>query len=103
MIYYRLTSFTIKNYRRFESHINHPSLSNIKEATKDNLIDWSLSSKWFKFNGRQDTTSIQHTKDTKWKIRCSTLSLPTLDIMHRNYPAIIGNNSTLCFFCDNTL
>lgn len=36
-------------------------------------------------------------------LKCPTLSLPTLDIMHRNYPAIIGNNSTLCFFCDNIM
>ncbi|PKK71100.1 ribonuclease H-like protein [Rhizophagus irregularis] len=51
-------------------------------ATKDNLIDWSLSAKWFDFNGRNDTTTITHSKDTKWKIRCSTSSLPTKDILH---------------------
>ncbi|PKY31494.1 hypothetical protein RhiirB3_449119 [Rhizophagus irregularis] len=48
---------TILNYRRIENHFNRPSLNSVKESTKDNLIDWSLSSKWFNFNGRNDSTN----------------------------------------------
>ncbi|PKY33184.1 hypothetical protein RhiirB3_451909 [Rhizophagus irregularis] len=91
---------TILNYKKIEHHIQHPSLSFVKDATKNNLIDWSLSLKWFNFNGRNDSTSEKHTKDLKWKIRCSTLSLPTLDILNRNYPLLINNNIT-CLFCDS--
>ncbi|PKK57646.1 hypothetical protein RhiirC2_797669 [Rhizophagus irregularis] len=90
---------TILNYKRIKNHLHHPYLSFIKNATKDNLIDWSLSSKWFNFNGRNDSTNEKHTKDLKWKIRCSTLSLPTLDILNRNYPLLINNNIT-CLFCE---
>ncbi|PKY17728.1 hypothetical protein RhiirB3_430406 [Rhizophagus irregularis] len=91
---------TIINYKKIEDHIQHPSLSFVKDATKNNLIDWSLSSKWFNFNRQNDSTSEKHTKDLKWKIRCSTLSLPTLDILNRNYPLLINNNIT-CLFCDS--
>uniref|UniRef100_U9T1V0 Uncharacterized protein n=1 Tax=Rhizophagus irregularis (strain DAOM 181602 / DAOM 197198 / MUCL 43194) TaxID=747089 RepID=U9T1V0_RHIID len=67
---------------------------------QNNSTDWSLSSKWFNFNGWNDSTSEKHTKDLKWKICCSTLSLPTLDILNRNYPLLINNNIT-CLFCDS--
>ncbi|PKB98799.1 hypothetical protein RhiirA5_463562 [Rhizophagus irregularis] len=56
---------TILNYKRIDNHINHPTLAFIKSATKDNLIDWSLSSKWFNYNARNDSTSNLHTKDLK--------------------------------------
>jgi hypothetical protein len=92
---------TILNYRRIEEHINHRSLEHIKQATKENLIDWGLSTKWFNYNGRNNTTTEKHSKDTKWKIRCSTLSLPTKDILHRNFPLLLPEDKLNCFFCDN--
>ncbi|PKY59610.1 hypothetical protein RhiirA4_482490 [Rhizophagus irregularis] len=52
------------------------------------------------FNGHNDTTSPQHSKDTKWKIRCSTHTLPTLDILNRHYPLLM-NGFNQCFFCEN--
>ncbi|PKC05193.1 hypothetical protein RhiirA5_378822 [Rhizophagus irregularis] len=94
---------TILNYRRIETHLNHQSLGSIKKATKDNFIDWSLSAKWFDYNGRNDTTTIKHSKDTKWKIRCSTLSLPTKDILHCNFPLLIPADKLDCFFCNNDM
>ncbi|RGB33902.1 hypothetical protein C1646_761191 [Rhizophagus diaphanus] len=89
---------TMLNYRRMENHLNHPSLNFIKKASKDNLIDWAISSKWFNHNPYNDTTNIIHSKNMKWKIRCSTLSLPTMDIMHQNYPLLL-QTIKLCFFC----
>uniref|UniRef100_U9TVR6 Uncharacterized protein n=1 Tax=Rhizophagus irregularis (strain DAOM 181602 / DAOM 197198 / MUCL 43194) TaxID=747089 RepID=U9TVR6_RHIID len=87
---------------RLDRPIAPPQLSRPTfKSTKDNLIDWSLSSKWFNFNGRNDSTSISHTKDLKWKIRCSTLILPTLDILNRRYPLIMKDNIN-CLFCLNT-
>ncbi|RGB25208.1 hypothetical protein C1646_772049 [Rhizophagus diaphanus] len=80
---------TILNYRRIENHFNHPSLSFIKEATKNNLIEWLFTSKWFNYNEYNNSTHVKHTKNTKWKIRCSTLLLPTMDIIKRNYPTLI--------------
>ncbi|CAB4403686.1 unnamed protein product [Rhizophagus irregularis] len=90
---------TILNYRRLDEHFNHPSLKTIKESTKDHLIDWALSSKWFGYNGRNDTTSSLHSKDIKWRIRCSTLTLPTLDILNRNFPLVIKDRMN-CLLCD---
>ncbi|PKY23739.1 hypothetical protein RhiirB3_438036 [Rhizophagus irregularis] len=90
---------TILNYRRLDLHLNHPSLKFIKKSTKDSLIDWSLSSKWFHYNGCNDTTSIKHTKDLKWKIQCSTLSLPTLDVLNRNFPLLIKDRVN-CLLCN---
>ncbi|PKK77326.1 hypothetical protein RhiirC2_771468 [Rhizophagus irregularis] len=93
---------TILNYRRLDNHLNHPSLKTIKDSTKSNLIDWALSSKWFHYNGHNDTTSSLHTKDLRWRIRCSTLTLPTLDIMNRNFPLLIKDR-TQCLLCDNII
>ncbi|EXX67215.1 ribonuclease H-like domain-containing protein [Rhizophagus irregularis DAOM 181602=DAOM 197198] len=91
---------TILNYRRLDNHLNHASLESIKNDTKNLLINWALSSKWFNYNGRNDTTSPLHTKDLKWKIRCSTLTLPTLDILNRNFPLLIKDR-TQCLSCQN--
>ncbi|CAB4426586.1 unnamed protein product [Rhizophagus irregularis] len=91
---------TILDYRRLDNHLNHPSLETIKDNTKKLLINWTLSSKWFNFNGCNDSTSPLHTKDVKWRIRCSTLTLPTLDIMNRNFPLLIKDR-TQCLLCDN--
>ncbi|CAB4435335.1 unnamed protein product [Rhizophagus irregularis] len=91
---------TILNYRRLENHLNHPSLGTIRDSTKNLLINWTLSSQWFNFNGRNDSTSPLHTKDVKWKIRCSTLTLPTLDIMNRNFPLLIKDR-TQCLLCED--
>ncbi|PKK65029.1 hypothetical protein RhiirC2_786709 [Rhizophagus irregularis] len=93
---------TILNYRRLDSHFNHPSLKFVKNNTKDFLIDWLLFRKWFHFNGRNDTTSIKHTKDLKWKIRCSTLSLPKLDILNRNFPLLIKDRVN-CLLCNEAI
>ncbi|PKK71530.1 hypothetical protein RhiirC2_778276 [Rhizophagus irregularis] len=71
------------------------------DSTKSNLIDWALSSKWFHYNGHNDTTSSLYTKDLGWRIRCSTLTLPTLDIMNRNFPLLIKDR-TQCLLCNNT-
>ncbi|PKY62352.1 hypothetical protein RhiirA4_526615, partial [Rhizophagus irregularis] len=91
---------TILDYRRLDNHLNHPSLETIKDSTKKLLINWSLSSQWFNYNGRNDSTSSLHAKDLKWKIRCSTLTLPTLDIMNRNFPLLIKDR-TQCLLCDD--
>ncbi|CAB5181195.1 unnamed protein product [Rhizophagus irregularis] len=91
---------TILNYRRLDNHLNHASLESIKNNTKNLLINWALSSKWFNYNGRNDSTSPLHTKDLKWKIRCSTLTLPTLDILNRNFPLLIKDR-TQCPSCHN--
>ncbi|PKY60125.1 hypothetical protein RhiirA4_517364 [Rhizophagus irregularis] len=47
---------TILAYRRLENHLNHPSLETIRDSTKNLLINWTLSSQWFNFNGRNDKT-----------------------------------------------
>ncbi|PKY59867.1 ribonuclease H-like protein [Rhizophagus irregularis] len=56
---------TILDYRRLDNHLNYPSLESIKNSTKSLLINWTLSSKWFNYNGRNDTTSPLHSKDLK--------------------------------------
>ncbi|PKY50869.1 hypothetical protein RhiirA4_467560 [Rhizophagus irregularis] len=86
---------TISNYKRIEDHLNHPSLIDIKEATAQHIINWSCTSKWFNYNGHETATSTQHIKDTAWKIKRSTLNLPTLDILNRNFPKLIKNHTCL--------
>ncbi|RGB35931.1 hypothetical protein C1646_667340 [Rhizophagus diaphanus] len=67
---------TITNYKRIEDHFNHLSLFEIKEATANHIINWLCTSKWYNYS-HDTATSSKHTKDTAWKTKCSTLSLPT--------------------------
>ncbi|GET64968.1 ribonuclease H-like domain-containing protein [Rhizophagus irregularis DAOM 181602=DAOM 197198] len=88
----------ISNYKRIEDHFNHPSLSEIKEAI---LLIGHVPA-----NGSIITDmkppQVQHTKDIAWKIKCSTLSLPMLDILNRNFPKLL-NDLTLCLLCKSNV
>jgi hypothetical protein len=57
--------------KRLENHLNHNSLSDIKQYTTDKLIDWSLSSKSFNHNSRSVDTSAATPKilDGKSKLQ----------------------------------
>ncbi|PKC62752.1 hypothetical protein RhiirA1_464733 [Rhizophagus irregularis] len=79
------------NYRILESHISHRSLSIIKRYALDYTIDWEFSQLWIKHNPFDRPTSIQ-LRFTSWKIKCSTHSLPTLDILFRNYPDLLKDS-----------
>ncbi|PKB98360.1 hypothetical protein RhiirA5_431489 [Rhizophagus irregularis] len=54
-----------------ENHLNHYSLSDIKQYTTDKHIEWSLSSKWFNNNSRSVGTSAATPKilDGKSKLQ----------------------------------
>ncbi|PKC66601.1 hypothetical protein RhiirA1_459506 [Rhizophagus irregularis] len=81
-----------------KDHFNHPSLSEIKEAI---LLIGHVPA-----NGSIITDmkppQVQHTKDIAWKIKCSTLSLPMLDILNRNFPKLL-NDLTLCLLCKSNI
>lgn len=64
------------------------------------MIHWSLTTKWLNFNAHKEPTSNKHTKDVSWKIKTSTNTLPTLDILNRNYPNLIRNR-TNCLLCNS--
>ncbi|PKY52718.1 hypothetical protein RhiirA4_470530 [Rhizophagus irregularis] len=70
---------------RIDNHLNHNELADIQE-TYDSL---ALTTKWLNFNAHKEPTSNKHTKDVSWKIKTSTNTLPTLDILNRNYPNLI--------------
>jgi ribonuclease HI len=90
---------SICNFKRMENHLNHENMSTIKKATANNLINWHASSRWFHYKDPAIVgTSLTHTKSVSWKIKISTGHLATLDILNRNFPKLINNN-TLCFFC----
>ncbi|CAB4426635.1 unnamed protein product [Rhizophagus irregularis] len=90
------------SYRILESHISHRSLSIIKQYALDQTIDWQFSQLWIRHNPFDRPTSIQLSRFTSWKIKCSTHSLPTLDILNRNYPDLL-KGFTSCFFCNDDI
>ncbi|PKY51280.1 hypothetical protein RhiirA4_468208 [Rhizophagus irregularis] len=45
---------------------------------------------------------MNYSKIASWRIKCSTYSLPTLDILNRNYPSLLNGFNT-CFFCHTTV
>lgn len=68
----------------------------------DKIIDWKFSQLWIKYNPFERPTSLKYSKLVSWHIKASTYSLPTLDILHCNYPSLL-NDFVNCFFYDNTL
>lgn len=54
---------TISNFKKLEDHLNHSSLKEIKKATFNNIINWSITSKWLNFNGR-DSQQVHNTLKT---------------------------------------
>lgn len=91
----------IIDYKRLDNHLNHQDLSDIRNFTKNHLFNWVVSSKFFHHNSRNNTTCDTHSKDTSWKIKVSTNTLPTLDILNRNFPDLIKDNTT-CLLCHAT-
>ncbi|PKC03923.1 hypothetical protein RhiirA5_423012 [Rhizophagus irregularis] len=85
---------------RIDNHLNHNELADIQQFTKKHMIHWSLTTKWLNFNAHKEPTSNKHTKDVSWKIKTSTNTLPTLDILNRNYPNLIRNR-TNCLLCNS--
>ncbi|PKY57557.1 hypothetical protein RhiirA4_478701, partial [Rhizophagus irregularis] len=52
------------------------------QATKRNMINWALTAKWLNHNTYGPSTSTSHSKDVTWKIKTSTNTLSTLDILN---------------------
>lgn len=50
------------------------------------------------FLAHDSVTSSDHSKDTSWKIKTSTNSLPALDILNRNFPDLINNDVTCLLY-----
>lgn len=80
----------IIDYKRIDNHLNHQGLTDIFEFTKNHVINWELTSRFFNHNNYNDSTSCTHSKNTSWKIKTSTNTLPALDILNRNYPTLIN-------------
>ncbi|EXX71702.1 hypothetical protein RirG_076130 [Rhizophagus irregularis DAOM 197198w] len=90
----------IIDYRLIDNHLNHHNLADIQESTKKHMINWPVSSKFFSLNSCNDSTCDQHSKDVSWKMKTSTNTLPTLDVLNRNFPDLIKDNIN-CMLCHN--
>lgn len=78
------------HHRQFEQHLAHPSLDVIKN------LAFKMS-----YNPFNRPTASQLSKLISWRVKCSSLQLPTLDLLRRNYPGVL-KNLRLCFFCNET-
>ena len=96
----RRTIGTITNYKRIENHFHHTKMKSIEQATRQRLIHWESTSNWFNYNSYDSPTSEQHTKEVTWRIKLSTFSLPTLDVLNKHYPKLMLNRTT-CLLCKN--
>jgi ribonuclease HI len=98
----RKTLKTLINFRTLENHISHRNLSHVQRMSYNNSINWLYSQRWIKYNPFDRATSLKYSKLVSWRIKTSTSSLPTLDILNRNYPDLL-NGFTECFFCHSEL
>ncbi|EXX64464.1 hypothetical protein RirG_142450 [Rhizophagus irregularis DAOM 197198w] len=96
----RKTVGKIIDYRWLDNHMNHNNLSDIYKFTQHNMINWSLTSKFFHHNSRDTYTDDKHSKDISWIIKSSTGTLPTLDFLNRNFPKLIKDD-TKCMLCNS--
>lgn len=62
------------------------------------LVNWEFTKFWMTFYLFNRLTARQLSKITSWKMKASTLQLPTLDILNKNYPDILKGLKT-CFLC----
>ncbi|CAB4427839.1 unnamed protein product [Rhizophagus irregularis] len=62
------------------------------------MINWTLTAKFSSLNTRNETTCGTYSKDIGWKIKASTNTLPTLDILKRNFPDLIKDSK--CMLCN---
>lgn len=84
--------------RRLEQHLFHTSLDVIRSLAFDSIIDWELIKSWMNFNSFDRPTSRQLSKIISWRMKCSSLTLPTLDRLNRDYPLIM-KDFKLCLLC----
>jgi hypothetical protein len=92
----------IIQYQHFESHLSHTNLSPIRKAHLKDEINWLWTQLWMKYNLYNRPTSLTLRNRYSWNIKNSTYNLLTLDILQRNFPFIIKNN-TQCLLCDSTI
>ncbi|PKY49035.1 hypothetical protein RhiirA4_422638 [Rhizophagus irregularis] len=98
----RKTLGKIIDYRWLDNHMNHGNLSDIYTFTQRHMINWMVTSKFFHHNSRDTYTSDAHSKDISWIVKSSTNTLPTLDVLNRNFPKLI-NDDTNCLLCNDAL
>jgi hypothetical protein len=90
----------IIDYQTFERHLGHKSMELIKTAHLNKEIDWFWTRLWMKYNPFERPTSLKLTNNFSWKIKNATYNLPTLNILQRNFPNIILND-TNCLLCNS--
>ena len=64
--------------------------------TVNGTIDWKLSSFYFNFNGDKFSTDFESSGLKVFKIKCLTLTLPTLTVLKTRYPFIYNNYEWSC-------
>jgi ribonuclease HI len=88
--------------QHFASHLSHSNLLPIRKAHLRDEINWLWTQLWIKYNPYNRPTSLTLRNRYSWNVKNSTYNLSTLDILQRNYPSIIKNN-TQCLLCDSTI
>ena len=81
---------SIHNMKNFERFLSHGNNTYIKDAIDQDLVDLSWTHKWLNTcHAEGASTSRKHSQIIGKKIKLLTNTLPTTDILHRNYPKLI--------------
>lgn len=91
---------SILQYTHIQNHLCHKAPDLINTSKDYKHIHWAITQKWFCHSADVIGTSPQTSKDLSWKIKTSTNTLPTLDMLNRNYPRILNGHIT-CLLCNN--
>ncbi|GBB88714.1 hypothetical protein RclHR1_01530002 [Rhizophagus clarus] len=92
----------ITSFQWINKFLAHHRITDIRNASYNNAIDWKFTREWFNHNPVDDSpTSRKLTKFRAWQIKnCSNL-LPTMDIMAKYNPDLFKDHP-LCWHCSAT-
>ena len=94
----RKTIKTIQNFRDYYKFIEHSNIMHIKSNIVRKTINLKWTHLWIKYSPYDEPTSEQISMYFSKKLKYHLNQLPTTDILHRNYPKLIDQQS--CFLCN---
>ncbi|GBB92040.1 hypothetical protein RclHR1_19570003 [Rhizophagus clarus] len=89
----------ITNFKSMNNFLARHRITNIMEASYNNIIDWKFTKDWFNHNPIDNfPTSRKLTKFRAWQIKNCSNSLPTMDILAKYNPDLFSEQP-LCWHC----
>ncbi|RIA88503.1 hypothetical protein C1645_774806 [Glomus cerebriforme] len=92
---------TLFNSKTFNDMLNNKSMFNTLQITLSHDIDWTFTERWLKYNPTTSVTSQElRISYMSYKTKSFNHSLPTGDILLRNFPKLYPDSILNCPNCN---